>query len=212
MSQSAGYEDTGFRIDADYDTRRWLEVPQELPAEDATRWAKEAADAWSEDLGYPRDGEWCTVLRDMLHHAATQGYGDDAYAVLLHILTPVGEAPSPMFTGFMAVPGEQTPAELARQIVDDIRDQGDAVEPPNVDNVLLTNGTEATVVTAHRRAADTTISTALHVLWPLHELVLAALQVFAEHDIGRVLVMRDDLIALAGCIRLEIVHDAGNSP
>ena len=190
----------GFRLVVDYDDARWALVPDpEVMA--ASVWASRSAKAWADDLGR-HDRNWETVLRLMLEQVATQPYRVDPDAVLAHVLTPADEAPDVAIAVLLAVPSDgQTPAELAQELSDSYAPQ--SIEPPSVQEVTLSSGLPALLVTVHLREQSNTVQTQARVIWQLHPAILVTLTASAD-DIGRILVMRDDMVALAGRVSLEL--------
>ncbi|MGN6609783.1 MAG: hypothetical protein ACTHMS_22575, partial [Jatrophihabitans sp.] len=85
-------------------------------------------------------------------------------------------------------------------------ERGEAVEPPTVHEVGLTSGLHAQVMVAHLRADDGDARTEVRLFWQPHPLVVSAL-VAASVETSRVLLAREDIVALAGGIVLQLFDD-----
>lgn len=199
---SASAEDSFF-LEIDYDVGRWLRVARGESKRLVKRWSCDAAAAWARDCGRAQDQRWIEVLRLMLVTMAGQQYQQEPDAVLVHVLTPPGQAPDPQLVALMTLPAAEPLADLVASLVE--TDTSETVERPTAEWAELATGTPAAVVVSHLRAADGAIQTDLRVIWQLHEDVIATL-IASSEDIGRVLLTRDDLVTLAGAVRIHIVE------
>lgn len=190
--------DPGFTFSVDYDVTRWLELPRPGSGIDVRTWARDAARAWGEDTG--RDKRWAKNLRAQLESVAGGRFREEPDAVYAHVLCPAGAAASLQGVLLRLLPPEEPPDALVRSLVEDAA--ADAVEPPTSDDVVLSTGVPAHVVTIHERADGGSILSMVHVVWQPDDLVVAALTA-GSYDIGRLLMARDDHVALAGAVTIH---------
>jgi hypothetical protein len=187
---------TGVQIKIDYDDKKWVLIP---PAGVMApgKWAKRTAKSWATDLGRKHDANWQSVLEEML--LASSGFpGADRWdARLVHILTPPREAPSVSLTNLlMSMPSEDVANELPAP------DDPDLVEHPVVERIELRSGVLATRVVRYTRGQnDDSVRAEMFLTWRGHEQADLTL-LTSSYDVGRVLIMRDDVVELARSISL----------
>lgn len=194
-------DDWGVVVDIDYDVSRWVRVPLRLSRRRMSRWATDVARVWAQDSGRPADGPWALALRAMVERAAGQRYSTPPLALLLRIRTPAGEAlPTVDLAVLVLQPIEDELPARAAELQEHYASS--TVELPTREEVDLANGLPGQVVAAHQRDPDGSIRTTVHVLWTPHEHVLAVLTA-ASYDIGALLALGPDLVALAGATRMR---------
>jgi hypothetical protein len=187
-------DDEQVRVDVDYDARRWVMVP---PAEvDAQDWAHKMAHAWAEDLGRLQDRNWAQVLELMLLQATRQSYSEQPDEIFLQVLTPAGQGPDVGLAVLTVLQADGPAAAVADDMAEHFAPE--CIELPTRTTV---DGTDAAggpveTLTCHFREEDGSVQTQLRVVRKIHEQVVAIFTA-SDYDIGRVLLMRDDLIGLA---------------
>lgn len=189
----------------DYDVTRWARIPRDPASVDVRKWARQAAKAWAQDTYHEGDRRWTDLLAQIFERAAGARMTDEPDALFLHILAPLGAAPSVQMVSLRLLP---TPGNLDLDAGDIVAlFSVDAVEQPTDDAVVLSSGLPARVVTSHQVQEDGSILTNLNVLWKPIEEVLGVVG-GGTYDAGRLVAARDDMIALAGATQVLRPGDA----
>jgi hypothetical protein len=189
----------GVSIRLDYDPTKWVLIP---PADvvDYGDWAARIAHSWAVDLDRESDANWPVVLERMLLRAAQSPGAARWDARFAHIVTPRGEAPSIGLTCLLMSLPEDEPRGLANALP--APDDPELVEPPVVEVIELHPSVPATRIVRYTRGEDDdSVRVELFVTWRGHE--HADLTLFSSaFDIGRILIMREDVVDLARSISL----------
>jgi hypothetical protein len=190
----------GLRLSSAYDEKRWIAIPDPRLV-DVDRWSRDVSHAWAQDLGRLNDHNWADILRRILLVTIERAYEGDPDRIFVHLLTPARQAPSPAATFVavrpMASPLDDVAVELAAS-------DPDLVEPTTAVPAVLKSGEPAYVITSHRRDGEGAITTALRVIWEIEPGALALVTASGTNP-GRILIMRDDMVELAG--GLAIIPD-----
>jgi hypothetical protein len=184
------------RLSSDYDARRWIAIPDPALV-DVDVWSRDVSHAWAQDLGRLDDHNWADILRSILELTISRTYEGDPDRIFVHLLTPPHQAPSPVATFVAVRPANGTLDELVRELVDD---EPAAVEPPTAEPISR-GARRAHVLTLSRRGAENVITTALRVVWEIAPEVVAVVTASGTNA-GRILVMREDMVQLAGGLAL----------
>lgn len=187
---------TGVQIKVDYDDTIWVLIPP-AGAMAPGKWAKRTATSWATDLGRTNDANWQGVLEKMLLASSAFPGADTWDARLVHILTPPREAPSVALTNLlMSLPSDDVANELPAP------DDPDLVEQPVIERIELHPGVLATRIVRYVRGEDDdSVRATMYVTWRGHEQADLTL-LTSSYDVGRVLIMRADVVALARSISL----------
>lgn len=188
-------------FNVDYDVSRWLRVPRDPATVDVRRWARQAAEAWARDTGHEGNRRWRKLFAQHLEVAAAMRFTDEPDCVFLHVLAPPDGPPSPLVVTLRFLPSDaDTDLDSWGRVVAETFAEG-AVEPPTDEAVTLASGGPARVVVTHQREDDGALVTNLNVVWLPDPLLLAVVGTGAA-EVGRVVVSRDDMVALAGATRV----------
>lgn len=196
-------------IQVDFDENTWLLIP-DPQIMDAASWAHRNASAWTRDLGRENEANWGSLLERMLARTAHNIDPGKWDFRLVHMRTPPREAPYPMAVCLKVFPSEELVPAPFEDVVADLvgADNPALIEPPTVEWVTLPAGIPAVVVVQFTRGPDADDEAALTmlVIWRLAEDFDLVLYAF-NYDIGRVLGMREDLLALAAAVRAQPAPD-----
>lgn len=207
---AAFVEEPSFLVD--YDVACWVRVPRDPASVDVRKWAASAAEAWARDTHHEGDRKWTKLLARMLERGPSARFAEEPDAVFLHLLAPPSGPPSPLMVTLRFLPVVGDLDTIASDLVQVF--SAGAVEPPTEEPVTLSSGAPARVVTSHQREDDGSILTNLNVLWVPTEGLCATVG-SGTYDIGRLVVARDDMMALAGSTRVLRPGDevpAGQTP
>ena len=191
-------DDDLFRIDVDFDVSRWLMLPP--PEIDADQWARTMAQAWAKDLGRLGERNWAQVFELVLQQATRQSYSETPEEVFLHVLTPPNAAPDVALALLTALQVDEPAAAVADDMAYGLASE--CIETPSRTTVEGAGGPVETL-TCHFREDDGSVQTQLRVMRKISDEILAILTA-SDYDIGRVLLMRDDMVALAQQVTVEM--------
>ncbi len=190
----------GLRLSSDYDEKRWVAIPDPRLV-DVDRWSRDVSHAWAQDLGRLNDHNWADILRRILLITIERAHEGNPDRRFVHLLTPPRQAPSPIPVAVAVLPDASSLDEVVAELA---TDDSDLVEPTKAEPIVLKSGAQAFVVTSHRRDAENVITTAMRVIWEIEPGALALVTASGTNS-GRILIMRDDLVELAG--GLAIIPD-----
>lgn len=183
----------------DYDETRWIGCPPP-GLWDPQEWSTRVAGQWAAETDRATDQAWADLLARMLVVADSRPWLPVAVARLVHVLAPAGEAPSLMPVDLSMFGPDDAPQGIAQALVR--ATDPELIEPPIVEQIAIDDHRPATrIVRVLNDGGAGALRVELFLVWRGHEQAELVFNT-SSYEMGRVLVMQDDLTALAAATTL----------